>query len=154
MKHLLFFAKEAKHRLLLTELKKYQNNLSIINVISVDKGAYVDVMETISARLRLVVKDYSLQASDELIVRISADTFNTLKTKILAITFTVINEKNKCKAARGNYVLGLFKVSKENYEEVKKEIENVHSYSVPCIMKIDVSANKKYEDWIRKETKI
>ncbi len=91
----------------LNALKTYQNQLEIIKAISIDKGAYVDVLQTISARLRLVVKDYSIPAEELLIVRISSDTCNAIKTKILAITFTVTNETNKCKAARGNYVLGL-----------------------------------------------
>jgi periplasmic divalent cation tolerance protein len=49
-------------------------------------------------------------------------------------------------------VVSILKTRKELYDKVKKEIEKIHSYSVPCIIKIDVSANAKYEDWIRKET--
>jgi len=28
----------------------------------------------------------------------------------------------------------------------------MHSYKVPCIMKLDVQANKEYEDWVESET--
>ena len=34
------------------------------------------------------------------------------------------------------------------WESLQKEIENIHPYEVPCIMKIEAEANKSYEDWI------
>jgi len=34
---------------------------------------------------------------------------------------------------------------------LQEEITEVHPYTVPCIMKIEVSANQAYEDWIRQE---
>lgn len=41
----------------------------------------------------------------------------------------------------------------QNYEKIKKEIENIHSFSIPCIVKISASANKKYGEWIENETR-
>ncbi|NOQ55699.1 MAG: divalent cation tolerance protein CutA [Nanohaloarchaea archaeon] len=35
---------------------------------------------------------------------------------------------------------------------VKSEIEKIHPYDVPCIMRIDVKANESYENWIKIET--
>jgi periplasmic divalent cation tolerance protein len=39
----------------------------------------------------------------------------------------------------------------ENYEKIKKEIKNIHPYTVPCILKIKVGVNKEYLDWLKKE---
>lgn len=41
------------------------------------------------------------------------------------------------------------KTTEDNFEEVKNEVEEMHSYSTPCIVKIPVSSNKKYLDWIK-----
>lgn len=40
-----------------------------------------------------------------------------------------------------------------NFEKIKKEVEKIHSYSIPCIIKIPVSSNKKYFNWLKKEVK-
>ena len=45
------------------------------------------------------------------------------------------------------------KTTKENFEKVKKEVEKIHSYSIPCIVKIPVSSDKKYFDWLKGEIK-
>ncbi|MFA6888582.1 MAG: divalent-cation tolerance protein CutA [Candidatus Woesearchaeota archaeon] len=45
------------------------------------------------------------------------------------------------------------KTIKVNYNQIKKEIEQIHPYTIPCILKIPVKANKKYEDWIKKQLK-
>ena len=47
----------------------------------------------------------------------------------------------------------ILKTLNKNFEKVKKEIEKIHSYDVPCIIKIPVSSNEKYFDWIRKEVR-
>jgi periplasmic divalent cation tolerance protein len=46
------------------------------------------------------------------------------------------------------YVL-IVKTRKENWNKLKTEVKRIHSYSVPCITKINVNANKEYEDWLR-----
>ena len=50
----------------------------------------------------------------------------------------------------GEYV-SIVKTMPELWERVKDEVKRIHSYEVPCIMKIEVEANKEYEEWIRKE---
>jgi periplasmic divalent cation tolerance protein len=47
----------------------------------------------------------------------------------------------------------IVKTKKDNFEKVKKEVENIHSYKIPCIVKIPVSSNKKYYDWLKKVVK-
>jgi periplasmic divalent cation tolerance protein len=47
---------------------------------------------------------------------------------------------------------GLIAKTKEgNYPKIVKELEKNHPYSIPCIAKIPVVFNKKYEEWLRKE---
>ena len=46
------------------------------------------------------------------------------------------------------------KTSDANFEKVKKEVEKIHSYKIPCIIKIPVSSNKEYFDWLKKEIKM
>ncbi|MDA2921899.1 divalent-cation tolerance protein CutA [Patescibacteria group bacterium AH-259-L07] len=50
---------------------------------------------------------------------------------------------------KDNEVVSLIKTKKENWERIKSEVKKIHPYEVPCIMKLDVSANKDYEDWIQ-----
>ncbi len=46
-----------------------------------------------------------------------------------------------------------FKTISKNFKAVEKEVRKIHPYSVPCIMKFSVSANRDYEKWIFSETK-
>jgi len=42
----------------------------------------------------------------------------------------------------------------EKYDQVKKEVEKIHPYSVPCIMSIKVKdINEKYLNWLKGEIK-
>ncbi len=45
------------------------------------------------------------------------------------------------------------KTLEENFEKVKTEVEKIHSYTIPCIVKIPVSSNEKYFEWLRNEVK-
>ncbi len=49
-------------------------------------------------------------------------------------------------------VVSLLKTSKENWEKVKGEVQKVHPYETPCILKMEVQANSDFEEWARKET--
>ena len=52
-----------------------------------------------------------------------------------------------------NEVVSILKTRKENWDKVKTEIKKMHSYIVPCIEKMAVTADKDYEDWIKKIAK-
>jgi len=41
----------------------------------------------------------------------------------------------------------------KNYEKIKQEVEKLHSYEVPCIIKIDAEANESYDKWVKEEIK-
>ncbi len=44
--------------------------------------------------------------------------------------------------------VSILKTTMEKREELMRRIESLHPYEVPCIMIIEVSANKAYEKWI------
>lgn len=43
------------------------------------------------------------------------------------------------------------KTTEKNYDKIKEEVSKIHSYDVPCILKIDAEANESYEQWVNKE---
>jgi len=47
----------------------------------------------------------------------------------------------------------IVKTKKQNFEKVKQAVKKIHPYTIPCIVKIDVEANKEYENWIKQEVK-
>ena len=53
-----------------------------------------------------------------------------------------------------NEIVSILKTRTEHWDKVKSEIEKIHPYDVPCIIKIEVEANKVYEEWIREETNL
>ncbi|MEK6964108.1 MAG: divalent-cation tolerance protein CutA [Nanoarchaeota archaeon] len=54
----------------------------------------------------------------------------------------------KGKLKQGKEWLAILKTSSSKFEAVKKEIEKIHPYEVPCIVKIPTSANKAFEKWV------
>ncbi|HHH53533.1 MAG TPA: divalent-cation tolerance protein CutA [Bacteroidetes bacterium] len=58
------------------------------------------------------------------------------------------------KIESGDEYVSILKTRQEYWETVKDEIEKIHPYDVPCIIKFKVEANKEYEKWIYKETTI
>ncbi|MBN2567264.1 divalent-cation tolerance protein CutA [Candidatus Woesearchaeota archaeon] len=54
---------------------------------------------------------------------------------------------------RADEFVTLVKTVPERWEELKAEVENIHPYDMPCIMRLDASANDAYERWIQKETR-
>jgi periplasmic divalent cation tolerance protein len=55
-------------------------------------------------------------------------------------------------AEENEFVL-IAKTSETNFEEVRREVEKIHPYTTPCIVKIPVYSNKKYFDWLKSEIK-
>ena len=46
------------------------------------------------------------------------------------------------------------KTVSKNFDKVKKEVEKIHPYEVPCIVKIPVSSNEKYFEWLESEVRL
>lgn len=59
----------------------------------------------------------------------------------------------KGRVEKGKEYVAIFKTKKENWGKVKDEIKKIHPYTVPCITKINVEANKEYEDWLKSVVK-
>jgi periplasmic divalent cation tolerance protein len=45
------------------------------------------------------------------------------------------------------------KTLEKNYEKVKEEVKRIHSYDVPCVLKIDAEANESYSKWVSEEVR-
>lgn len=43
------------------------------------------------------------------------------------------------------------KTNNKNFKKVESEAKKMHSYDIPCILRINSKANKDYEDWANKE---
>ncbi|MFA5259239.1 MAG: divalent-cation tolerance protein CutA [Candidatus Pacearchaeota archaeon] len=79
-----------------------------------------------------------------------------LEKKLIACANTFPIKATSCwtgKVAECDEIVSILKTKKENWEKVKSEIKKIHSYKVPCIMKLDVEANEEYESWVNSETK-
>lgn len=79
-----------------------------------------------------------------------------LKKKLIACANSFPIKAASCwtgKIAECDEIVSILKTKKENWEKVKSEIKKIHSYKVPCIMKIDVQANEEYENWVNSKTK-
>jgi periplasmic divalent cation tolerance protein len=59
----------------------------------------------------------------------------------------------KGKVASEKEIVSILKTKKENWKKVRDEVEKIHPYKTPCIMKFDVESNEDYAKWIKKETK-
>ena len=56
--------------------------------------------------------------------------------------------KEKIKESK-EFIL-IVKTIQSRFEKIKKEVEKIHSYSIPCIIKIPVSSNKKFSIWLNR----
>ena len=43
------------------------------------------------------------------------------------------------------------KTNNKNFSKVAAEVKKMHSYEIPCILKVNATANKEYEKWANKE---
>ena len=50
-----------------------------------------------------------------------------------------------------NENLIIAKTNNKNFNKVAAEVKKMHSYKIPCILKINAKANKEYETWANKE---
>ena len=45
------------------------------------------------------------------------------------------------------------KTLENKFRKAKAEIEKIHSYSIPCVIKIPARTNEKYFGWLKSEVK-
>ena len=43
------------------------------------------------------------------------------------------------------------KTTNNNFKKAQGEIKKLHSYKIPCILKINADANSEYLSWMKKE---
>lgn len=43
------------------------------------------------------------------------------------------------------------KTLEKKYIKIKAEVSKLHSYKIPCILKIDAEANEAYDNWVNDE---
>ena len=58
----------------------------------------------------------------------------------------------KGKIEDSDEVVSILKTRSENLEKVKEAIKKMHSYDVPCIVKMNVGANEEFEEWVERES--
>mgnify|MGYP001185294546 CR=1 FL=1 len=57
----------------------------------------------------------------------------------------------KGKIADEKEVVIIAKTKEKNYKKIKEEVKKLHSYDVPCILKVKAEANESYEKWVNEE---
>lgn len=67
-------------------------------------------------------------------------------------TSATLRPGEKGKVEKCKEIVSLIKTRTENWDKVRTAVEALHPYEVPCIMKLDVTANESYVNWIYKET--
>jgi len=63
-------------------------------------------------------------------------------TSIYRWNYKIVNEVE--------YVI-IAKTNNKNFRKVVAEVKKIHSYQIPCILRINAGANKEYEIWANKE---
>ncbi len=48
----------------------------------------------------------------------------------------------------------LCKTSESKFSQLEHEIKKIHSYEIPCILKIEVKANSEYENWVNTQVEV
>ena len=49
--------------------------------------------------------------------------------------------------------VSIMQTSDRHWKQIVKTIEKLHSYEVPCIIRLNASANRDYEKWVDEETR-
>lgn len=45
------------------------------------------------------------------------------------------------------------KSAEDRFEDIKKTVQENHSYDVPCITKLDAEANDSFSRWVKEQTR-
>ena len=57
----------------------------------------------------------------------------------------------KGKIVNGKENVIIAKTNNKNFKNLEMEVKKIHSYQIPCILKVNATANKEYEEWMNKE---
>ena len=50
-------------------------------------------------------------------------------------------------------IVVIAKTIEKNYNKVKSAVKKIHSYAIPCILRIDSLPNKEYLNWVKESIK-
>ncbi len=51
----------------------------------------------------------------------------------------------------GKEIVLILKTKESNWKKVKAEIEKIHSYHIPCVIRIETQMNNGFSKWIESE---
>ncbi len=77
-----------------------------------------------------------------------------LKKKLIACGNILPSESLyfwKGKLAEEKEFILLAKTAENNFSKIKTEVEKIHPYETPCVLKVRTEANKKYSDWLESQ---
>jgi len=57
----------------------------------------------------------------------------------------------KGKITKSNEYAMIAKTNNKNFKKLEDEVKKIHSYEIPCILKINATANREYIEWMNKE---
>ena len=79
-----------------------------------------------------------------------------LDKKLIACANIISSKSLYCwkgKLEKQNEAILLIKTTETKFEEIKFAIKKLHSYKIPCIIKLKVEANQEYLNWVSKEVR-
>ena len=59
--------------------------------------------------------------------------------------------KNKLKREKEHILLA--KTENNKFSKIKTLVKQIHSYEIPCILKINITSNKEYTNWLKGQLK-
>jgi hypothetical protein len=90
------------------ELRKHIDSLFNIQENKFEKGFYLKPLSKLTFVLRFFIKKFSIKENYKFDIKLAADgtKLNKKSTSLFNTTFTILNEKDKCRTSWGNYILG------------------------------------------------
>lgn len=123
---------------ILTTFKKRLNQF--FDLKKNEYGNFVDCKQKIEYVLKKIFTKHSnVVKNDTFSLKFSGDGTNITKSSVqlLNFTFTVLNDQERCKTSIGNYILGMFEINGENYEQLKgclgeilEELKGINSINI------------------------
>jgi hypothetical protein len=126
----------------LHNIRKRRNEINeLIEIKKLKNGVYTSIKEKIDYRVSAFEEYYEFEESIRIKISSDGTKFNSQTTTThsikVCITFSILNEVPICNSASGTYLLGIFDVDSENYENLiepfnilKKDLENLRSIKV------------------------
>jgi hypothetical protein len=130
----------------LRQIRKKKKSLhSQIQIKDIENGFNCNIKIKLTLIVKkLIQKNMIRIINDIIIVKIAGDSTNIYRgNKTLVVSFSIINEF-RCNTASGTYIVGIFRVEKEDYDELQKCLKEIKQdfYSLDSI-EIESKNDKK-----------